>query len=267
MSSPTPKPEPVLWLLFHENKLVADSVSGAILHVADTLPFAVSWPAHDVEVSAARRVRVARMDTPEVLTPDYRLTGLREILLNGAPDDFRLGATALQILEWDRNHAFCSRCGSATEPHPRGERAKVCPACTYAQYPRIQPCVIVAITRDDHILLARAQHYTIPMYSLLAGFVEVGETLEEAVHREVAEESGVAVRDLRYFASQSWPFPSNLMLAFRAEWAGGEIVIQEEELLDAQFFHYRDLPLLPPAGSISHQVIMAAVAELTARYG
>ena len=94
-----------------------------------------------------------------------------------------------------------------------------------------------------------------------------GETLEQAVHREVAEESGVRVRDLRYSGSQSWPFPSNLMLGFRAEWDSGDIVIQEEELMDAQFFHYRQLPMIPPPGSIAYHLIMACVADLTARFG
>ncbi|RZU37099.1 NAD+ diphosphatase [Fluviicoccus keumensis] len=261
----TLEPELDLWLLFHENKLVVHAETGSPLlaePVFDFPPEAV----HLVEQTAARRVRTARL-TGFAPSPDYRLRGLRELLLDESQEAFRLAATALQVLEWDRNHRFCSHCGSSTVPHPKGERAKVCPVCEYSQYPRIQPCVIVAITRDDHILLARAQRYNIPMYSLLAGFVEVGETLEEAVAREVAEESGVRVDKLCYFGSQSWPFPSNLMLAFRAEWAGGDIVIQEEEIMDAQFFHYRNLPMIPPAGSIAYSLIMAAVDELTAKYG
>ncbi|MDO8330824.1 MAG: NAD(+) diphosphatase [Fluviicoccus sp.] len=263
----TVEPEQALWLLFHENKLIIHTPSGALLHRSPgLLPFPLP-DFHVVEQTAHRRVHVARIAAPELLTEDYGLQGLRDLLLTGTTENFRLAATALQILEWDRNHRFCSHCGAPTQPHPKGERAKVCTACHYAQYPRIQPCVIVAITRDDHILLARAQRYAIPMYSLLAGFVEVGETLEEAVDREVAEESGVTVRDLRYFGSQSWPFPGNLMLAFRAEWDAGDIVIQEEEIMDAQFFHYRNLPMIPPPGSIAHDVIMAAVQELTARYG
>lgn len=260
-----PEPESDLWLLFHENKLVVHIETGCLLHEAPVFDFPAE-STHLVELTPSRRVRTVRL--PD-LAPDtgYALRSLRELLLDNDQETFRLASTALQVLEWDRNHRFCSHCGSPTAPHPKGERARVCTACGYSQYPRIQPCVIVAITKDDHILLARAQHYTIPMYSLLAGFVEVGETLEEAVAREVAEESGVHVKGLRYFGSQSWPFPGNLMLAFRAEWAGGEIVIQEEELQDAQFFHYRNLPMIPPAGSIAYQVIMAAVQELTEKYG
>jgi NAD+ diphosphatase len=124
----------------------------------------------------------------------------------------------------------------------------------------------VAISKDDRILLARAQRFNRPMYSLLAGFVEAGESLEQAVAREVFEESGVQVKNLRYFGSQPWPFPNNLMLAFQAEWAGGDIVLQEEEIMDAQFFPYDDLPEIPPAGSIATQVIKATVVELAQRY-
>ncbi|HEX5277432.1 MAG TPA: NAD(+) diphosphatase [Fluviicoccus sp.] len=259
------EPERDLWLLFHENKLVVHTETGRLLHEAPVFDFSAET-VHLVEQTASHRVRTVRLPA---FAPDgdYALRGLRDLLLEDARELFRLASTALQVLEWDRNHRYCSHCGSVTAPHPKGERARVCISCGYSQYPRIQPCVIVAITKGDHILLARAAHYTIPMYSLLAGFVEVGETLEEAVAREVAEESGVRVGNLRYFGSQSWPFPGNLMLAFRAEWEGGDIVIQEEELQDAQFFHYRNLPMIPPAGSIAYQVIMAAVQELTAKYG
>lgn len=267
MSGPAGESGHLLWLLFHDNKLVVDAASGRLLHDSGVHDELAPGNGHLVERTAIRHVRTLRVSDPGSLGDGYAVKGLRELLLQGEDEHFRLAATALQILEWDRNHRFCSHCGAPTRPHPSGERAKVCTACGYSQYPRIQPCVIVAITRGETILLAQARRYTIPMYSLLAGFVEVGETLEEAVHREVAEEAGIAVRDLRYFGSQSWPFPCNLMLAFRAEWAAGEIVLEEEELQDGRFFHYRNLPMIPPAGSIAHQLIQAAVAELTARYG
>ena len=151
-------------------------------------------------------------------------------------------------------------------PHPQGDRALVCPSCQYSQYPRINPCVIVAISKDDTILLARAQRFNRPMYSLLAGFVEAGETLEQAVAREVLEEVGVQLKNIRYFGSQAWPFPSNLMLGFTAEWASGDLVLQEEEIMDAQFFRYDALPQTPPAGSIAYQLIHATVTELAQKY-
>ena len=162
----------------------------------------------------------------------------------------------MQLLEWRRNHRFCSHCGEKTQAHPH-EFAMVCPSCQYHQYPRVQPCVITIITRgDNEVLLAKNARNPRPVYGLIAGFVEVGETLEEAVRRETFEEVGIQVKNLQYLASQPWPFPSNLMLAFRAEYAGGDLVLQEDEISDAAFFKFDELPEIPFAGSIAHAMIM-----------
>ena len=136
-----------------------------------------------------------------------------------------------------------------------------CPACHASYYPRINPCMIVLVTRGEELLLARAQRFSTPMYSTLAGFVEAGESVEETLVREVREEVGVDVRNARYFGSQPWPFPSNLMLGFHAEYAGGDIVVQEEEIADARFFHYSQLPMIPPRGSIAHALIQDFVSR------
>lgn len=197
----------------------------------------------------------------------WRFDDLRRLL--GQADDqfFALAGRAFQILEWERSHRFCGRCGTPTVAHAQGERSRVCPACGHSAYPRINPCVIVAVTRGDEILLARAQRFTRPMFSTLAGFVEAGESAEETLHREVAEEVGVRVRDLRYFGSQSWPFPNNLMLGFHAEYDGGELRLQEEEIAEAGFYRYDALPPIPPPGSIAHALIQAFVARCRARHG
>lgn len=261
------QPDAQVWLLFrgHELLVAVDDFSLPVHHHYSAWGL-VAQEQHQVGDYQGKPVTVARLPE-DALAPDgYQFQGLRSLLSCINAEQFSLAATALQILGWAQSHRFCSRCGTATIDHPRGERARVCPACQYHQYPRIHPCVIVAITKGDTILLARAQRFTVPMYSLLAGFVEVGETLEHAVVREVAEESGLQVHNLRYFGSQSWPFPNNLMLAFQAEWASGEIVMQEEEIMDAQFFRYDNLPLIPPQGSIAHQLIQAVVAELTLKY-
>ena len=267
MAQQSAKPAPIRWLVFRDHDLLADAGSLEIFLPIDRVGPLIADATVHVMPWRNEALGVVRIPDTTEAPEGHDFIGLRHLLVQAPPAYFEAASAALQILEWDRNHRYCSRCGTATEPHPQGERARVCPACEYSQYPRIQPCVIVAISKGDHILLARAQRYNRPMYSLLAGFVEVGETLEQAVAREVFEESGLAVDQLRYFGSQSWPFPSNLMLAFQAEWAGGDIVIQEEELMDAQFFHYRQLPQIPPSGSIAHQVIMATVNELAARFG
>ena len=261
------QPELKLWLLFRGHELLVSVESSAfpLYPHYDALGFD-SDEQHAVGEHEGRQVHVVRLTEDAVEPEGYHFQSLRSLLLSIDADSFSLAATASQVLEWAKSHRFCSRCGTPTQPHPRGERARVCPACAYHQYPRIHPCVIVAITKGDTILLARAQRFVRPMYSLLAGFVEVGETLEHAVMREVAEESGIQVKNLRYFGSQSWPFPNNLMLAFQAEWASGEIVIQEEEIMDAQFFRFDALPEIPPSGSIASQVIHATVTELAASY-
>lgn len=178
---------------------------------------------------------------------------------------------AIQLLRWQADTRFCSRCGNATTHAKQSERAMVCPACKLHQYPRVQPCVITAITRPNpstgemQILLAHhhrhGQQTLPPMYGLIAGFVEVGESLEHAVVREVTEEVNISLSDIRYVSSQPWPFPSNLMLGFRATYADGDLVIQEDELSHADFFDVSNLPRIPPKGSIAHELIAQIMSE------
>lgn len=191
----------------------------------------------------------------EVIPAGLQLVPIRQLLGNWSIQEFELASRAKQLMEWKRNHGFCSRCGNATAQHER-DHAMVCTVCQYMQYPRVQPCVIMAITRGDSILLARSAQRPSPMFSLLAGFVEVGETLEQAVARETKEEAGIAIKNIRYMGSQPWPFPTNLMIAFQAEYDGGEIVPQPDEIAEARFFDFDDLPLIPPKGSIANSMIM-----------
>lgn len=177
---------------------------------------------------------------------------------------------AMQLLRWQADTQFCSRCSAAVCSATSGERSMVCSVCRLHQYPRVQPCVITAITRpnpatgETQILLAHHHRYgqtVLPLqYGLIAGFVEVGESLEHAVVREVAEEVGITLSDIRYVSSQPWPFPSNLMLGFRASYQSGEIVLQEDELSHADFFDLSDLPKIPFKGSIAYDLI-AQIAE------
>lgn len=199
---------------------------------------------------------IARDLLPDEPIPEgYQLLPIRQLLQFWNSAEFEQASRAIQLLEWRRNHRFCSHCGHPTEAHAT-EYAMVCPVCQYRQYPRVQPCVITVITRgEDEILLAKNARNTTNMYGLIAGFVEVGETLEEAVRRETAEEVGIQLKNIQYLASQPWPFPSNLMIAFKAEYAGGELQLQEEEISDAQFFKFDQLPNIPFKGSIAHAMI------------
>ena len=171
------------------------------------------------------------------------------------PDhQWALAGRAVQLVEWERTHRFCGRCGTATLP-AEGERAKRCPECGLLAFPRLAPAVITLVERDGKALLARGRTFGVPMYSCIAGFVEPGETLEEAVRREVREEVGIALGRLRYFASQPWPFPNSLMVGFLAEWESGEIVIDPDEIVQAGWFGPDELPRIPPKLSIARSLI------------
>lgn len=200
---------------------------------------------------------IARDLPPDAEIPDgFKLVPIRQLLQFWTRTQFEQASRAVQLLEWRRNHRFCSHCGQATEPHP-SEYAMLCPACHYRQYPRVHPCVITIITRgDDEILLAQNARNSNGMYGLIAGFVEVGETLEEAVRRETLEEVGIEINNIQYLSSQPWPFPSNLMIAFKAEYQSGDLVLQEEEISHAEFFKFDALPKIPFKGSIAHAMIM-----------
>lgn len=188
------------------------------------------------------------------------LIRLRE--LYGSLDEslFAVAERAVQIVEWDRTHQFCGCCGTPAIQLPN-ERAKRCPKCGLVNYPRLSPAVIVLIARDQEILLARAPRFPEGMYSILAGFVEPGESLEETIVREVQEEVGVSVHDIQYFGSQPWPYPNSLMLGFTAQYAGGEIAIDHQEIVDAAWFHKHNLPRLPSRHSIARKIIDWFVAQ------
>jgi NAD+ diphosphatase len=170
-----------------------------------------------------------------------------------------IAGRAVQLVDWDRTHQYCGRCATPTEPNPT-DRSKKCPACGLLAYPRLAPAVITLVTRGDEALLARGVNFPVPMYSCLAGFVEAGETLEQAVVREIREEVGVMVDGVRYLQSQPWPFPHSLMIGFQAQWVSGDIVIDPTEIMDANWYHRDSLPMVPPTMSIAGRLIEAWVA-------
>jgi len=196
------------------------------------------------------------VELPAEAPPPEGMTfeGLRRLWGRLPEETWRLAGRAVQIVDWDRNHRFCGRCGTPTEKNP-SERSRVCPRCSLQHFPRLSPAVITLIEDGERLLLARSPHFAPGVYSTLAGFVEPGESLEEAVVREVREEVGVELTDLRYFSSQPWPFPNSLMIGFTARYAGGEIRPQEGEIEDARWFTPDDLPLLPFRASIARSLI------------
>lgn len=180
-------------------------------------------------------------------------------------DEWLVAGRAVQIVDWARTHRFCGRCGTPTEL-ASNERAMRCPACRHMAFPRLAPAMITLVTRgapgpDQEALLARGVQFRVPMFSCLAGFVEPGETLEGAVIREVREEVGVDVDRVRYLGSQPWPFPHSLMLGFRAEWVGGDIVCDPTEIVEANWYRKDALPPIPPGISIARKLIDHWLAE------
>jgi len=193
--------------------------------------------------------------------PDhFQFTDLRALIGLLAEDLIWIAGRANHLLYWHRIHRFCGRCGHRTE-EKTDERALFCAKCGRVNYPRLSPAVIVAVTRGDRILLARGKRFKLPFYSVLAGFVEPGEDLEACVEREIMEEVGIAVKDIRYFGSQPWPFPDSLMIGFTAVYAGGEITVDDVELMHADWFARDDLPRIPPSLSIARQLIDAFANE------
>jgi NAD+ diphosphatase len=187
--------------------------------------------------------------------------GMRQSLLDMDRPHQQALSRARQLSLFDRGHRFCGTCAGPLldNGHDIGKR---CPSCGAVYYPKISPAMMVAIVRGHELLLARAPHFAEGMYSALAGFVEAGETLEQCVHREVKEEVGVTIGNLRYAGSQQWPFPHSLMLAFIADYEEGEIVPQAGEIADARWFHIDRLPILPSRASIAWWLIQHSVAML-----
>ncbi len=246
----------VYWLLFRGNK---------ILTIKDNVQFTLpDLELHQLSEKLVRRqylgqvegrtCYVAELSPDTVVSEAITLNNLRRLLGQIPEDLFFLAGKASQILHWDRTHQFCGQCGAQTE-NKIDERAKLCPSCGLVNYPRISPAIIVAITRGQEILLAKGSRFQAGFYSVLAGFVEPGETFEECVQREVREEVGLEVKNINYFGSQPWPFPDSLMVGFTADYASGDITIDNNEILDAGWFKVEQLPLIPGNGSIARRLI------------
>lgn len=251
-------------------------VSGDLVLVAidgdqvELPPEGLPWGPRHVLGSVDERAVIAvdgcGQDAPEGL----EWIGLRALHGRIADELWAIAARAVQVVEWDHTHRFCGRCGTETVADPH-ERVRHCPNCGLDAYPRVTPAIIVLVTRgqdEEQALLAWGTRRRQPHYSTLAGFVEPGETLEQALAREVHEETGIEVRDITYFGSQSWPFPHQLMVGFRARYASGELMLQESEIRDARWFTPGEVEGVTASRgtfSIAGQLIDGWIAEQAAR--
>jgi NAD+ diphosphatase len=248
----------VAWFVFRDDQLLVrlNGERTLLPSAEDVVSWAPTAEAHylgrldDVDCYA-----IALTDGVEP-PPEFGFEGLRALFGRLREDHFGIAGRAVQIVEWDRSHRFCGRCGEPTE-RMETERARRCPRCGFMSFPRLSPAVIMRIDRGDRILLARNVSFAQGFFSVLAGFVEPGESLEEAVVREVHEEVGLDLTDIRYFGSQPWPFPHQLMIGFTAQYAAGEIRIEPTELAEAGWYTRDALPALPGKISISRRLIDA----------
>ena len=267
ISPPADWKGPALWFAFQGSQIlvVRGAQNASVPSASDPREFGLApQRSQYLGILGEQHCFACEMEENVPLPAGMQLSGLRALF--GALDDslFALAGRAFQIVDWNRSHQFCGHCGTPTQPKTN-ERARVCPNCGQSHYPRIAPAVMALVRRGNELLLARSPHFPPGMYSALAGFVEPGETLEQTLVREVREEVGIEVANLRYFASQPWPFPHSLMIAFYADYAGGEITPDPGEIEAAGWFTADRLPqALPSKISISRRLIDAALAELGA---
>jgi NAD+ diphosphatase len=272
IEEPAERQEAAYWFFFQNDKLAVLSAPDASQPV--TIPRTLE--PGDLGIAPLRRQflgfveqegkRVAcfagELAEDAALGEGWAIDNLRNLYPALGDAWFQLAGRAVQIIDWDRTHQFCGRCGAPMAAVPN-ERAKRCTVCSLSNYPRLSPAIIIAVTREmegeRRILLARNHRFPAGRYSVLAGFVEPGESLEECAAREVYEEVGIELDNIRYFGSQPWPFPNSLMLGFTAEYASGDLRLEAAEIAEANWFGVNNLPNLPQRPSIARRLIDAFV--------
>lgn len=236
---------------------MALKADGSDLLSADLDVLADACGSTDRFAEEANGIEALAVKSFDALPDGYRKQTLREFFSTHSDDEIGQLARAKALLEWRQLTKFCGRCGASLKDHGT-QTARVCPECGNMIFPRIEPCIIVLVYRDGKILLAKHVQRNQDIYACIAGFVEAGETVENAVEREIWEETHLRVKNVRYFGSQSWPFPAQLMLAFTADYESGEIEVQPEEISEARWFDPYDCPASPQPGSIAYRLIAAS---------
>lgn len=234
-----------LWFIIHQHEAVLLTVDNQLPQERDISALSANFTRQfSLGEHEGSLYYCAALDPSFEIPASFKIVPLKQTLALLHPDYYRIAVKAYSVLHWDNNHQACGRCGQATIYQPPGFE-RVCSACQLSFFPRISPSIIVLIHDGDRLVMARGPHFPPSAYGLVAGFVEAGESLEEAAHREVFEEVGLRVKNLRYFASQPWPFPDSLMVGFFAEYASGDIVIDKTEIEAAGWYRYDQLPGRP----------------------
>ena len=260
--------EPALWFAFQGDALLVYRDGPVRVPLAESpedlgLDVLFRWGIGNLDGYTCWAVEVGPDEEP----PEGMVfRGLRSFFYRVDEEFFRMAGRAKQFIGWHVTHRFCGRCGGETEPAP-GELAKRCTRCGMMHYPRLSPAAIVLVRRGDRILLARSPGFPKGLYSVLAGFVEPGESIEEAIVREVREEVGIEVQNVRYFGSQPWPFPNSLMVGFTADYAGGELTPEPGEIEDAGWYTAEELPEIPVRVPARVSIARAMIDDFVERHG
>lgn len=241
------------WFIFYNGQLLLQQ-QGDALQVPEgndpPVPIPDDHQIHEVTMNNGVKVKTYEVDEVD---EDWKLVGLRDSFNYIPLEDYLCGGKAAQILYWDKHSKYCPTCGVPTIQET--PIMKKCPQCGLEMYPPIATAIIVLIQKGDEILLVHNRAFKRDYYGLVAGFLEAGESLEQCVHREVMEETGLTIKNLQYFGSQTWPYPSGLMVGFTAEYEGGTIKLQEDELTAGAFYSRDNLPHIPQKMSIARKLI------------
>lgn len=252
---PTPHQD-ALYILLYKNQVLIESETDFLIPFTSFQPDPDMRPVYCGEWSGTdgkcQDIFVCRFTNKP---KGFHEINLRDLLFLQDKVHYLLLTRAHQLSTWDRDHQFCGRCGTAMLSKHTTEHTKICPNCNLRHYPRISPCIIVSIRKGNQLLLARGPQMQKDMHSNIAGFVEAGETLEQAVMREVKEEVGIDVKNIRYIDSQPWSFPHQLMVGFFADYEGGELILAPDEIEEAAWWDIDNLPNIPNPMTISGQII------------
>ena len=249
--------EPKWFFLFKNKKLLITHTEYniSIPHVHDTTGLPVTLTSFQyLGCLDGTHCFAGEIDTTSQIPENMSFQGLHSLYGSLNDDLFAIAGRALHITDWDNTYRFCSKCGNHLKEKDN-ERVKICPLCNLSFYPKLSPAIIVAVIKDDTILLAHAKRFPKGLYSVIAGFVEPGENLEDCVVREIKEETNIEIKNIKYFSSQIWPFTNSLMIAFIAEYAQGSIQIDGNEITDAAWFKASNLPEIPGKISIARELL------------
>lgn len=259
--TPSIKPDPLIsdktYIFFYKSRILISSETEIPSFIFEEIPTAISEYKYTEQyvgkINSSNCFVIGLLESPKDNNSVY-FQAIRALFGKLPEEQLLIAGRANQIINWAINHRFCGKCSTPTQ-NKEHELALICPNCETTYYPTISPAIIVAVVKDGKILLGHSKRFKGKFYSVLAGFLEIGETFEECVAREVEEESGVKVKNIKYFGSQPWPFPNSMMIGFTAEWESGEIVLHDEELDDANWYSPHEMPTTPGTFSIAGQLI------------